>query len=216
MNSNDYPSFYHRQPHRPPYNSQPLRPFVQEDTLKSEMIHIERKSFLLTLKENLRGPVFLRITEEVGGNETPSSFPQLVWMNSRSCWMKWSGQKMELPSKTNQQSRRKNRKRRGNEMDFILQRLIKTTNAKTNELEEEWSEPVFVQMILETDGKKFFKVVTQNPYLDSSASMAGEMATKSISNHVTCEALGFQKKEVSIRRVDSMNQCSRTYVLEVI
>jgi PurA ssDNA and RNA-binding protein len=44
----------------------PPRPPIQEDTLKSDKIQIERKTFLLTLKENPRGR-FLRITEDVGG-----------------------------------------------------------------------------------------------------------------------------------------------------
>jgi hypothetical protein len=73
MNSNDQSSFYNRQP-RPPYNSQPSRPFVQEDTLKSELIQIERKSFHLTLKENVRGR-FLRITEEVGDRRNSIIIP---------------------------------------------------------------------------------------------------------------------------------------------
>jgi hypothetical protein len=73
MNSNDQSSFYHRQP-RPPYNAQPLRPFVQEDTLKTEVIHIERKSFFLTLKQNARGR-FLRITEEVGDRRNSIIIP---------------------------------------------------------------------------------------------------------------------------------------------
>lgn len=74
MNSNDQSSFYHHQPYRPPYSTQPPRPFVQEDTLKSEQIHIERKSFLLTLKENPRGR-FLRISEEVNGKRNAIIIP---------------------------------------------------------------------------------------------------------------------------------------------
>jgi len=69
MNANDPSSFFHRHPYHQQYGSQPPRPLVQEDTLKSEQIHIERKSFLLTLKENPRGR-FLRITEEVGGKRS--------------------------------------------------------------------------------------------------------------------------------------------------
>ena len=61
MISNERPS---------PYGSRPgqaaPRHAVQEDTLKSEKIQIERKSFVFTLKENPRGR-FLRITEDVGG-----------------------------------------------------------------------------------------------------------------------------------------------------
>lgn len=45
--------------------SQP-RPQVQEDTLKSDKVQIERKTFLFALKENPRGR-FLRITEDVNG-----------------------------------------------------------------------------------------------------------------------------------------------------
>jgi len=56
---------------RPPqgyrsYGSQAPRPPVNEDTLRSEKIQIERKSFIFTLKENPRGR-FLRITEDVNG-----------------------------------------------------------------------------------------------------------------------------------------------------
>jgi hypothetical protein len=39
---------------------------VIEDTLKSEKIQVERKTFVFSLKENPRGR-FLRITEDVGG-----------------------------------------------------------------------------------------------------------------------------------------------------
>jgi hypothetical protein len=74
MNSYDHSSPYHRQSYRPPYSSLPPRPFVQEDTLKSELIQIERKSFLLTLKENPRGR-FLRISEEVGGKRSAIIVP---------------------------------------------------------------------------------------------------------------------------------------------
>jgi hypothetical protein len=44
----------------------PPKPPVQEDTLKTEKIQIERKTFVFTLKENPRGR-FLRITEDVNG-----------------------------------------------------------------------------------------------------------------------------------------------------
>ncbi len=42
------------------------KPPVEEETLKSEKIQVERKTFILVLKENARGR-FLRITEDVGG-----------------------------------------------------------------------------------------------------------------------------------------------------
>ncbi len=39
---------------------------MNEDTLKTDQVQIERKTFIFTLKENPRGR-FLRITEEVNG-----------------------------------------------------------------------------------------------------------------------------------------------------
>ena len=55
---------------RPPYGprSYPSGPrtSVQEDTLKTDKVQIERKTFVFTLKENPRGR-FLRITEDVNG-----------------------------------------------------------------------------------------------------------------------------------------------------
>ena len=69
MISNERPSPYGRRPYQQSqgygaskYNQQP-RPPVNEDTLKSAEIQIERKNFVFTLKENPRGR-FLRITEE--------------------------------------------------------------------------------------------------------------------------------------------------------
>lgn len=61
MISNERPSPYGQRP----YQGQP-RPPSNEETLKSEKIQIERKTFVLTLKENPRGR-FLRITEDVAG-----------------------------------------------------------------------------------------------------------------------------------------------------
>ncbi|HEX9046601.1 MAG TPA: PUR family DNA/RNA-binding protein [Verrucomicrobiae bacterium] len=74
MNSYDHPSFYHRQPHYPSYYQQPPRPYIQETTLKSEYIQIERKSFMLALKENPRGR-FLRISEDVNGKRNAIIVP---------------------------------------------------------------------------------------------------------------------------------------------
>ena len=62
-----------RQPYSPPYAPAP-RPFVQEDTIKTAEIQIERKYFVLTLKENVRGR-FLRIMEEVGGRHNSIIIP---------------------------------------------------------------------------------------------------------------------------------------------
>lgn len=75
MISNERPSPYGRRPYQshgygsgygPSKYSQAPRPPVNEDTLKSAEVQIERKNFIFTLKENPRGR-FLRITEDVGG-----------------------------------------------------------------------------------------------------------------------------------------------------
>ena len=67
-----------RQPQRQPYyqrtESRPLRPPVQEDTLESREMQIERKQFVATLKENPRGR-FLRITETASGRSNSIVIP---------------------------------------------------------------------------------------------------------------------------------------------
>jgi hypothetical protein len=68
MISNDRPSPYGNRPAQPP------RPPVVEETLKADKIQIERKTFVLALKENPRGR-FLRITEEVGGRHDTIIIP---------------------------------------------------------------------------------------------------------------------------------------------
>ena len=68
MISNERPSPFSRSAFHPP------RPPVNEDLLKSERIQIERKTFVLTLKENPRGR-FLRITEDVGGRRDTIIIP---------------------------------------------------------------------------------------------------------------------------------------------
>jgi hypothetical protein len=57
-----------------PFGSYPPKPPVNEDTLRTEKIQIERKTFVLTLKENPRGR-FLRITEDVGGRRDTIIIP---------------------------------------------------------------------------------------------------------------------------------------------
>jgi hypothetical protein len=78
MISNERPSPYGRRPYQgqgygAPKYGQP-KPPVNEDTLKSAEIQIERKNFVLTLKENPRGR-FLRITEDVGGRRDTIIIP---------------------------------------------------------------------------------------------------------------------------------------------
>jgi hypothetical protein len=69
MISNERPSHFG---HRSFGNYQ--KPQVIEETLKSEKLHIERKTFLLALKQNPRGR-FLRITEDVGGRRDTIIIP---------------------------------------------------------------------------------------------------------------------------------------------
>lgn len=72
MISNERPS--------PPYKTSsrifghPPKPQVAEDTLRSEKIQIERKTFVISLKENPRGR-FMRITEDVGGRRDTIIIP---------------------------------------------------------------------------------------------------------------------------------------------
>jgi hypothetical protein len=84
MISNERPSPYGRRPYQSSgYGSggyghskysQPQRPPVQEDTLKSAEVQIERKNFVFALKQNPRGR-FLRITEDVGGRRDTIIIP---------------------------------------------------------------------------------------------------------------------------------------------
>ncbi len=71
MISNERPSPYGH--HHRPYGGTP-KPPVNEDTLKSDKVEIERKTFIFTLKENPRGR-FLRITEDVGGRRDTIIIP---------------------------------------------------------------------------------------------------------------------------------------------
>ena len=68
MISNERPSPFGCRPYVQP------RPPVKEDTLKSEQVQIERKTFVLTLKENPSGR-FLRITEDAGGRRDTIIIP---------------------------------------------------------------------------------------------------------------------------------------------
>jgi len=68
MISNDRPSPYGNRSYGSP------KPPVNEETLKSDKVQIERKTFLFSLKENPRGR-FLRITEDVGGRRDTIIIP---------------------------------------------------------------------------------------------------------------------------------------------
>ncbi|HHY84430.1 MAG TPA: PUR family DNA/RNA-binding protein [Verrucomicrobia bacterium] len=68
MISNDRPSPYGNRHYGSP------KPPVNEETLKTDRVQIERKTFVFTLKENPRGR-FLRITEDVGGRRDTIIIP---------------------------------------------------------------------------------------------------------------------------------------------
>ncbi len=70
MMSNDQSS-YENKPY-PRHQGDKLS--ANDDTIRTEKIQIERKTFILTLKENPRGR-FLRITEDVGGRRDTIILP---------------------------------------------------------------------------------------------------------------------------------------------
>ena len=86
MISNDRPSPYgsrprgphsghpHAHAHAHHHPGLPAKPPSNEETLRSERLQIERKTFLFALKENPRGR-FLRITEDVGGRRDTIIIP---------------------------------------------------------------------------------------------------------------------------------------------
>ena len=74
MISNERPSPYGRQPHHGQSSYQQPRPVVQEDTLKTGTVQVERKMFVLNLKENPKGR-FLRITEDAKGKRSTIIIP---------------------------------------------------------------------------------------------------------------------------------------------
>jgi hypothetical protein len=95
MISNERPSPYGRRPFGQP------RPPVNEDTLKSEKVQIERKIFVFTLKENPRGR-FLRITEDVGGRRDTIIVPSTGLEDFKKLLDEMVRASGELPEKNSQ------------------------------------------------------------------------------------------------------------------
>jgi PurA ssDNA and RNA-binding protein len=95
MISNERPSPFGRRPHQS--YGQP-KPPVQEDTLKTEKIQIERKTFVFTLKENPRGR-FLRITEDVGGRRDTIIVPSTGLEDFKKLVDEMVKASMEMPEK---------------------------------------------------------------------------------------------------------------------
>lgn len=108
MISNERPSPYGRRPYQnqgygqSSYSQQP-KPHVQEDTLKSAEIQIERKNFVFMLKENPRGR-FLRITEDVGGRRDTIIVPSTGLAEFKKLVDEMVKASEEMPEKSAQQS----------------------------------------------------------------------------------------------------------------
>jgi len=96
MISNERPS--HQGGYRS-YSAGPAKPPVNEDTLKTEKIQIERKTFIFTLKENPRGR-FLRITEDVNGRRDNVIIPSTGLEEFRKVLEDMAKASAELPVKT--------------------------------------------------------------------------------------------------------------------
>src|SRR5512135_2962830 len=93
MISNDRPSPYgNRSFHTP-------KPPSNEETLKSDKVQIERKTFLFALKENPRGR-FLRITEDVGGRRDAIIIPAPGLVEFRRLLDEMVKASAEVPPKT--------------------------------------------------------------------------------------------------------------------
>jgi len=107
MISNERPSPYGRRPYQghghgygapKPYYQQQPRPPVNEDTLKSAEVQIERKNFVFTLKENPRGR-FLRITEDVGGRRDTIIIPSTGLADFKKLVDEMVQASLEIPEK---------------------------------------------------------------------------------------------------------------------
>src|SRR5689334_8251837 len=95
MISNERPSPYGHRPHQ---HSGP-KPNVVEETLKTDKIQIERKTFVFTLKENPRGR-FLRITEDVNGRRDTIIIPATGLDDFRRLFEVMLKSSNETPAKT--------------------------------------------------------------------------------------------------------------------
>ena len=95
MISNERPSpFGHRSHH----HSAPKQNVVEE-TIKTDKIQIERKTFVFTLKENPRGR-FLRITEDVNGRRDTIIIPATGLEDFKRLFEEMLRASNETPEKT--------------------------------------------------------------------------------------------------------------------
>jgi hypothetical protein len=81
------------------YSAGPPKPPVNEDTLRTEKIQVERKTFIFTLKENPRGR-FLRITEDVNGRRDNVIIPSTGLEEFRKVLDEMVRASLEMPSKS--------------------------------------------------------------------------------------------------------------------
>ena len=93
MISNERPSPYGQRS----YSAAP-KPGVPEETLKTDKVQIERKTFVFTLKENSRGR-FLRITEDVNGRHDTIIIPAPGLEEFKSLLDEMVKASMEIPAK---------------------------------------------------------------------------------------------------------------------
>ena len=77
------------------------RPAASEDTLKTEKLQIERKTFVFALKDNPRGR-FLRITEDVGGRRDAIIIPATGLEEFRQMIADMARVSAETPAKSQQ------------------------------------------------------------------------------------------------------------------
>jgi hypothetical protein len=83
---NERPRYHHKHAH------------LNEETLKVERIQIERKSFVVTLKENPRGR-FVRITDDVGGRRDMVIIPVTGLEDFRRILDEMAKASREIPTK---------------------------------------------------------------------------------------------------------------------
>jgi hypothetical protein len=95
MISNERPSPYGPRA----YAAAAPKPTVVEDTLKTDKVQIERKTFVFTLKENPRGR-FLRITEDVNGRRDAIIVPATGLEDFRNMLESMLRTSAETPLKT--------------------------------------------------------------------------------------------------------------------
>jgi hypothetical protein len=99
MISNERPSPFGHRSHAHSHHSHPgPKPNVVEETLKTDKIQIERKTFVFTLKENPRGR-FLRITEDVNGRRDTIIIPAPGLADFKRLFEEMLKTSNEIPSK---------------------------------------------------------------------------------------------------------------------